>query len=114
MKRILFALALLLAAPAVADVTATSSPTVARGLTCSASAQALPAGNFTNGYIIVAATTNVSTVFIGGSDVNTTLGTGGKGVPLIAGQAASVGSTNSALTYLICSNTTDTISLIGN
>ena len=87
--------------------------------TCSTSATKFPSvalGNFVNGFVVTAASTNSGIVYIGGSNVNTTSGTGGTGYPLSATGNTSVGyvANNTSNFYFICGNGTDIFWITGN
>lgn len=116
MKRLFLAAAALalLAGPALADNTTSSNPVQSTGLTCTGSVQQLPAGTFQNGFVVIAGLSNAGTIWIGGSNVNSTAGTGGAGYPLAAGQPISYGTGNSANVYVICTNSGDTLAITGN
>jgi hypothetical protein len=104
----------LLAAPASSQNASASNPINSIGVTCSTSATRLPAAFFANGFVITASSGNSGTVYIGGSNVNTTAGTGGYAYPLAANASISYGASNSANGYFICTNGTDTFAITGN
>jgi hypothetical protein len=87
---------------------------VAFGVTVTASAVQMASHAMVFGPVCTAGISNASVVCLGGSGVNTTIGTGGTGYCLSAGQSISYGINNTNLLYAIGNNTTDTYSCTGN
>lgn len=83
-------------------------------VTLTASVAALPSHAYVNGVTCSAGTANTATIFVGGSGVNTTVGTGGTGYPLGPGQSIAYAVNNSNLLYIIDTNTSDTLACTGN
>ncbi|CAL4866743.1 hypothetical protein MMA231_00987 [Asticcacaulis sp. MM231] len=77
--------------------------------TCTTSAVALAANDFSNGFVVTALSTNTGTVYIGGSGVSASTG-----YPLVAGQSIAYGAANASQGYIICTNAADKVGVTGN
>jgi hypothetical protein len=110
----LFALASVSSAfPAAAQNTAyIASPSFQ--VVCTGSAQQLPSYQYTTGEILQADTGNSGRIFVGNSTVNQTVGAGGKGFPLTAGQLIAYVYPDTSVLWISCTTAGDVLEVTGS